>query len=285
MAQPRTVSRHFAFAVVCIVAAPLSFGHVAWGQTAAKGVDASAALAAYDVVSVRPVQPGGKMTKGFEDMPDGIQAGAVTVRILVRNAYGGFTKLPTDDSITGLPDWAKTDAFTVQAKMSAAQMAEFAKLNKAEQEQRREAMLQALLADRFKLKVHREPKQVPDYELVVAKGGPKLKEDVDHNGSTFGTILGNGAFEAHAFSVEDLAGFLQLPIVGLGRIVKDKTGLTGEYSFTLKYAPAQGFPGAADDSLPSIFTAVQEQLGLKLQPGIGTMDVVVADHVERPAEN
>jgi uncharacterized protein (TIGR03435 family) len=114
------------------------------------------------------------------------------------------------------------------------------------------------------------------------------------------TARGPGNFQAQGFTMEGLAGFLGEPFVGTGRIVKDKTGLTGKYSFTLNFA-MQGAPtgppgGAApvaptdpasapDDSLPSIFTALQEQLGLKLQPGTGSLDVVVVYHVERPTVN
>ena len=89
--------------------------------------------------------------------------------------------------MTGLPDWAKSDRFTVLAKMNDAQTAEFAKLSKDEKEQRREVMLLALLADRFKLQVHRETRQVLAYELVVAKGGPKMTEGAtDDPGASMG---------------------------------------------------------------------------------------------------
>src|ERR1035441_8313728 len=155
MAQhgPRTVSRHFAFAAICIVmAARLSFGQTAAGHTATKSDDAAAA--AFDVVSVKPVDPDAKITMvGIEYAPDGIHASHVPVAMLIRVAYGGFMKLPTEDSVSGLPDWGKTEAFDVQAKMSPEQAAEFAKLSKDDQVARLEAMMQALLADRFKLKV------------------------------------------------------------------------------------------------------------------------------------
>ena len=128
MAQhgPRTVSRHFAFVVICIVmAARLSFGQVAAGQTPAKSGDAGA-LAAYDVVSIKPVDPNAKMSMmGLQYTPDGIRAAHSTVSMLIRMAYGGFLKLPTEDCVSGLPDWAKTEFFAVEAKMSGEQTAEF----------------------------------------------------------------------------------------------------------------------------------------------------------------
>jgi uncharacterized protein (TIGR03435 family) len=169
--------RSIGFAAVgALLAAAFAFGQGSAVHPGATGGDASADMVAFDVVSVKPAKPGGPMQRGFYIIPGGIEAGAVTVRILVRNAYGGLRELPTDDSVTGLPNWAKTEIFDVRAKMSEAQMAEFKKLGRDKQEQRLEAMLRTLLADRFKLKVHREPRQVPDYELGVATGGPKLKE-------------------------------------------------------------------------------------------------------------
>jgi uncharacterized protein (TIGR03435 family) len=111
-----------------------------------------------------------------------------------------------------------------------------------------------------------------------------------------------GKVQAQAFSMDQLANFLMQPFTGLGRPVKDKTGLTGKYNFTLNWtpdpgmaplAPSGGLPppappvsGASPDSSgPSIFTALEEQLGLKLQPATGTFDVIVVDRVERPSEN
>jgi uncharacterized protein (TIGR03435 family) len=135
-----------------------------------------AALAAYDVVSVKPVHPDRILFMGVQNQPDGIDGENVTVAMLVQNAYSSAENLPTDDAVTGLPDWAKVDYFSVQAKMNSDQVAAFAKLSKAEQRACRQAMLQALLADRFKVQVHRETRQVLAYELVVAKGGPKMTE-------------------------------------------------------------------------------------------------------------
>jgi uncharacterized protein (TIGR03435 family) len=220
--------------------------------------------------------------------------------MLVQQAYSGSMNFPTEDSIGGLPDWGKAEYFTVEAKMSGDQTAEFRQLSRDGQQQRRAAMLQALLADRFKLKAHRETKQVPDYELVIAKGGPRLNEgDINPNGpkdmngkpiagSSMG-MHGIGNVQAQATSMEQLANFLALPLVGVGRVVKDKTGLTGQYNFALNFAPVLGSaPRPAtdaaplDDSAPSIFVALPQQLGLKLQPGTGTIDVLVIDHVERP---
>jgi uncharacterized protein (TIGR03435 family) len=300
-----------AAASMLLVAAPILLGQ----QNAAGGMgltgpsapgadDASSVLAAYDVVSVKPVEANAKLTIGTQDTSDGLQA-TTTVCWLVRMAYGGFKQLPTEDSVTGCPDWAKTAYFNIQAKMSPEQVVALAKLDKDQQERRREQMLRALLADRFKLTIHREAKQVPDYELVVAKGGSKLKESTgpDPNAPKGadgkplgGFLMKNGQLRAQLITMEQLANSLGGPII-LGRKVTDKTGLTGKYNITLNWLPGSGTgsgslngiamppPTPDDDSAPSIFTALEEQLGLKMQRGTGTVDAVVVDHVERPVAN
>jgi uncharacterized protein (TIGR03435 family) len=286
--------------IICVPAA-------AFAQGDATPV-ATTAPAAFDVVSVKPVDPNNRMVMvGVRNTADGIQSQSVTLAMLVRAAYGGYMKLPTDDSVLGLPDWAKSAFFQVSAKMSDAQLADFAKLDKDAQEQRREEMLRSLLADRFQLKEHRETKQVPDLELVVAKGGPKLKEADTSNmkdpdgrpiqGSVI-RLMGNGKLDAQNAGMAQLANLLiQSFLGGVGRRVADKTGLTGKYNFTLAWssdpgmapAPMGGLPPppppSGDNSAPSIFTALQEQLGLKLQASTGTFDVIVVDHVERPSDN
>jgi uncharacterized protein (TIGR03435 family) len=273
----------------------------------AHGSAGATALAAYDVVSVKAQDPNQKITDiRVENTPDGIHASG-PLGMLLRVAYGSFKELPTDDSVVGLPDWARTQIFNVDAKMSPEQVAAFAKLDKQQQEAAREAMLQALLEDRFQLKIHREPKQVSDYELVVAKGGPKLKEggNPDPNGpkdkdgkplaGSFLMMRKSGQVEAQGLGMESLANFLGQGALGIGRMVKDQTGLAGKYTFTLNWSQDPGMGGGtmdgvlkapaanADENLPSIFTALQEQLGLKLQPGTGTINTVVVEHVERPS--
>jgi uncharacterized protein (TIGR03435 family) len=264
--------------------------------------------AAFDVVSIRVVAPDTRITMlGLRYTPDGIECQSVTVAMLIRAAYGGFVKFPTDDRVTGLPDWAKTENFQLQAKMSEAQAAEFKDLSQDDKDKRRQAMLQAVLADRFQLKAHLESKQAPVYELVPAKGGPKLKEsDTNPDGvkgpdgkpiaGSYLRMYGTGKIAAQAFTMEQLTNFLAQPPVDLGRSVVDKTGLTGKYSFALNWSPEPGLipgtmtglqppPPAADSSGPSIFTALQEQLGLRLQPAAGAIQLIAVDHVERPSEN
>jgi uncharacterized protein (TIGR03435 family) len=175
-------------------------------------------------------------------------------------------------------------------------------------------MLQNLLADRFKLKFHRETREVPVFELVVGKNGSKLKESagpapdygdpatklpspkVDRDGNplpppgviAFRTVNGSpqAAFNAAAESMKDFAAMLAS---SLGRPVLDKTGLPGKYDFLLSWAsePPKGpIPAASDDSGPTMVTAVQEQLGLKLESRKAAVELLVVDHYEKkPTEN
>ena len=147
-------------------------------------------------------------------------------------------------------------------------------------------MLQGLLAERFKLKVHREEKVIPGYALVVAPGGPKMRrvETPTRGGVTSGSITGGRTTIAQI--VASASG-------AVGRPVRDMTGLSGNYEVNLKWTPEDKLLASADntspdpgDPPPSIFTALQEQLGLKLEPRNFSMKIVVVDHVERvPTEN
>jgi uncharacterized protein (TIGR03435 family) len=288
-------------AAVVVLAAQVAFGQVA---ATANAPGAGTALAAYDVVSVKPVHPDRILFMGVQTSPDGIDGENVTVAMLVQSAYGGnWSLLPTDDAVSGLPDWGKSDRFTVMAKMNDAQMAEFAKLSKDEKDHQRAVMLQALLADRFKLQAHRETRQVLGYELVVAKGGPKFTDKTDAdtpvgpNGrplpNSMRIVPSNGGSEVivQNYTMEQLAMLLS-GNTGVDHRVADKTGVTGKHNYTLTFALPQGVgqaggptDAAAPDPAPTLFNALEDQLGLHLQRGTEMVDVVVVDHVERPAAN
>ena len=169
-------------------------------------------------------------------------------------------------------------------------------------------MLQALLADRFQLKAHRETRELPIYALVIAKNGPKLQESQIENGPFIRFGMGQLTFQGVAMSF--LANMLSQPMLA-GRVVQDRTGLKGKYDFKLEWMPdvaqiqrfraggggygtmsAQplGPPAAGGDagpepSGPSIFAVLPEQLGLKLEPLKGQVEVLVIDHAEKPTEN
>lgn len=143
-------------------------------------------------------------------------------------------------------------------------------------------MLQALLAERFRLKVHWEDREMPVYALIVGKGGPKLKESAADTSTFLGGVNGRNQYiQAKKMTMDDLAR--NLDFLGVDRPVIDRTGLAGRYDIRLEATPS-----LRRDSEPgelSIFTAVQEQLGLKLEPQRAKVEVLVVDHVEKPSAN
>jgi uncharacterized protein (TIGR03435 family) len=276
-----------------------------WGQggTAPSGTVPPATtedvkVPAFDVVSVKPNKSGnGGMRIMFNS--DGYSATNVSPKLLIQVAYG-----IREDLISGAPNWADSSRYDFDAKVAGPDVDALKKLNP---EQRR-SMLQPALADRFKLKVHTETKQLPVFELVIAKGGSKLKEAAPGDAYTNGIKgpdgvgrggmmrMGRGQLTGQAVPIGNLVNMLSQQ---LHQTVIDKTGLTGKYDLELNWTPDQGsdpmFKGtdgaparadtAPDASGPSIFTAVQEQLGLKLQSTKGPVETLVVDHIEIPSEN
>ena len=152
-------------------------------------------------------------------------------------------------------------------------------------------MAQKLLEDRFQLKFHREQRVMAVYVLEVAKGGPKLKA-ADANSVENSGCEHLGVCNFHKRTLANFARFMQFVVTD--KPVVDKTGVTGEFDFTLKWMPDEsqfngmGFRVPVPDGtapLPGLFTAIQEQLGLKLEPQKIPAEVLVIDHVERPSEN
>jgi len=165
-------------------------------------------------------------------------------------------------------------------------------------------MLQALLEDRFRLKIHRETREVPVYELTVAKGGLKVPRfaagsctPIDWNRPLpdqiqsqaekhcVDRVTGRGANAILQLDGIGVAALIKIFLSRLDRPVIDKTGLTGLFDFHLEYAPGQAGPDGSDPVDMSIFSALQQQLGLKLTPAKGPGELLVIDHVERPSEN
>lgn len=180
------------------------------------------------------------------------------------------------------PAWLQTAGFTVMAKVPAGATREDI-----------QPMLQRLLAERFRLTLHREMRYAPVYELVVAKGGPKLSpaQDLDAGGGSFQTVKGNPNWQATNQTAKGIAEFfarfLDCPLI-------DSTGLTGHYDFTLYWAaeypmvrigPATG-SSEPPEPAPTIFQALPDQLGLRLRAARQQIPLVVIDAVDKsPAEN
>ncbi len=259
----------------------------------------------YEVASIKPNRSDGERIALYYT-PNGFIAANVTLRVLIRFAYG-----PVEENrILGGPDWLTSEKYDIQAKVDSSIADELQKLSPVQLRLQRQRMLQALLADRFKLTVNRETRELPVYALIIGKNGPKLKEskpsDTYTNGLRGpdgsggpGLYAGNvGLLTGQGVSMATLANVLSRQ---LGRVVLDKTGITGNYDFELRWNPDQSqlsmLTGAdngrqsidgtpANDSFgPSIFDAVQEQLGLKLESQKAPIEVIVIDHVGKPSEN
>ncbi len=248
---------------------------------------------------------GGRGGSPMDASPDRLILPCLPVRLFMQMAYIDFAngKYRSEPNlrIEGGPDWisSQTERYTINAKADSA----------VSQVTIHGAMLQALLEDRFKLKLHRETREIPLYALTVAKGGLKLKnwepgsctvrdimlypaqqlQDGQPQFCRTGTMIGSKkmTLEAQGVTMAELAQRLN----GSGRPVIDKTGMTGRYDIHLEFAPAEGFvnvpPGVEQpdfSAAQSIFTAL-EDLGLKLESTKGGRDFLVIDHIERPTEN
>jgi bla regulator protein BlaR1 len=207
------------------------------------------------------------------------------IELLIGAAYG----LPLSSSarILGGPDWIRneSDRYEVTGKIDDTHYAAIQKMSPAQQQEQVSLMEQSLLADRFKFRAHIETREMPEYALVVAKGGSELERAQDDARSQL-SFVQNGReneLRATAVPVEELARsrFLRMD----KRQILDRTGLQGRFNFTLKFTVADVGAIGDDSNAPQLPTALQEQLGLKLVPGNGPVEVVVIDHIERPSEN
>ena len=179
---------------------------------------------------------------------------------------------------SGGPDWA-----TGPMDQNSYDIVAQAEGEQALTQARARQLLQLVLADRFQLKTHREKKEMPVYGLVIGKGGPKFKESApDSKGATVGRVTPTTI--TSTFSQQRLDLLVRLLSSSADRPVLDQTGLTGLYDFKLEYArdPAAV---SSDTAAPSIFTAIQEQLGLKLESQMAPIEITIVDHAERPTAN
>jgi bla regulator protein BlaR1 len=217
--------------------------------------------------------------------------------MLAAFAYGPTEPQLGDHGFGGAPKWANSDLYDLIAKVSDADAEGLRKLGPDQRAQMLSLMLRTLLTDRFRLAVHKESREVLSYDLVIAKGGVKLKEGKsDDPDLPNGALrITNGRITGAGISMARLAGALT------GQVkhpVADGTGLKGTYDFSLNWQPEEEFgQGAVTENMqpalppsnapsgPAIFTALQEQLGLRLQSKEGNANIIIVDHVARPSEN
>ena len=244
---------------------------------------------AFEVASVKPSNPD---PNGFsiQTIPgEGLRATNVPLKTLITYAYD-----IRDYQLSGDPRWIGEERYDISARTARGNTA-FGEagpktLNDSQRkiyEDRTRERVRSLLAERFGLMIHHASQEQTVYFLTVAKGGPKMKSVVPEPGARQGMSgSGRGHTQAYAVTSEMTAAYLARVT---GRIVVDKTGLDGKYDWTLDWAPDA--PTANDDGAgappagPTIFTAVQEQLGLRLESGKAPVDKIVIDRVNRPTEN
>jgi len=254
--------------------------------------------AEFDVVSIKrsPANAGGG---GMRTLPDGT---SIMTNVAIRQFINSAAPVPVRE-VRGLPEWAEQEHYDVTARPPEG----------STREQRAE-MWQTLFADRMKLVAHVEEVERDTFALVVARSdgrlGPQLKKstldcsprppgsappsapppdtfDPQSALNRCGGLFGQGVIVSGGMKMDQLV----LSLSGLaGRLVNNRTGLEGDYAFTLKFSRPQPPRGASaeaplPDDAPEFFTALQEQLGLKLQPEKTMVPVLVIDHIERPSEN
>ena len=282
----RPVSKKFRryLRAVALLTAVLAAASTIYAQTPAPQLE---------VATVKPSDPAKEHLGLYWRQPDGFKCEGTTLRGLIGNAYS------VPSSVKGLvqagPAWMLSDAFDVQVKVDAATAERWSKLAQQPVDEERRTVLRELLAERFHLKLHREMREMPAFVLTVAKSGPKLQSPVTEKDLQAGVpqsrinFLGRGHWQGHFALLSNLSRSLTGQPEAEGRPVVDKTGLTGQYDFTLRWTPFD--PGSAaaptdpGDQWPSLFTALEEQLGLKLTPAKEQIEVIVIDSAEKPSEN
>jgi uncharacterized protein (TIGR03435 family) len=284
-----------AFLAVAAIAAPLTWEAPEGRAQPTTGV--AAAHPAFEVASVKLNQncSGDRQDEQFS--PGRVSVTCITLPNLIHAAYGTFANGPNPNPnrlpLFGAPDWARSSRYNITAKAR----------GDAPMDQMFGPMLQVLLEDRFKLRVHRETRELPVYTMTVAKGGLKIRPykegscvpvDLNHADQPSPNWCGRMTGRVNGLLVNDDAYGMSMAEIAsrflanrLDRPVMDKTGIAGLFDAHLEFSRSNtagpDSPTEPDPAAPSMFTAVQEQLGLKLSPDKGPVEVLVIDHVERPS--
>jgi uncharacterized protein (TIGR03435 family) len=240
---------------------------------------AADAPAVFEVATIKPSVPD-RPGKVFTVKGRQVITINTTTSDLITFAYDLHAK-----QIVGGPPWMESEKYDVNGQPEGQGEPSRVQLS---------GMIRKLLEDRFKFTFHREKRELSVYAITVAPGGPKLtKNDTNPNGLPGLFFKGLGTLPAQNATMGDFAGVMQTAV--LDRPVVDKTGLQGRFDFTLRWTPDEtqfaGLgvrvppPSNDPDAPPGLFTAFQEQLGLKLESTKAPVDVLVVDRVERPSEN
>jgi uncharacterized protein (TIGR03435 family) len=294
-----------AFAIAALMG-PVVFGLLSTPQVRAQAPQKTGApvTASFEVASIKP-NHSAEMIISIGFQPGRFIATGIPVKHLITLAYN-----VKDFQVTGGPGWIDSEKYDIEAKEPDSVTQELDKLPFDQKRELSGSLLQSLLAERFQLKLSHQTRELPVYALVVAKNGLKLHEAKSDDNSFHGIKGPEGPGQQQMMRREPGALIAQgVPMASvahllselLGRDVLDQTGLKGNFDFTLKWAPDPSQPGMTmgpggagpgpdnppppDSSGPSIFSALQEQLGLKLESTKGPVEMLVIEHVERPSEN
>lgn len=296
--------RGFLFLTVAwaAVAAPRAISQdVAAPHTLDKNAPSTRAMA-FDAVSIRPSKADEPLNMQW-GLPDMYRVNHLPLLATIVMAYFSPQVLMSPgikDRFLGVPPWAMNDSYDIEAKVAPADVAEWqrqASLAETEkpgsQREMLHSMLQSLLAERCKLVVHRTTTELPTYALVVSKHGPKLQETKPGEmppadgqllaGGEGGMIVpykGGETLKVIFFRTSMASLAAELSMLGAGRPILDKTGLTGKYDFALLKRDTDE---TSDPTPPSIWDL--EAVGLKLVPARAPMETIVIDHIEKPSEN
>jgi len=228
----------------------------------------------FEVVSIRPSAPDAQRWS-YKEEPDRVTLTA-TASTLVANAYGKDLS-----NVVGGPGWIEADYYDVNASFTDATRVRLAALSRNERVNAILRMLQPVMEQRFGLKIHHELRQVPAYALLVNRTGPKFRR-APAAATQDEARLGDASYNGHLWTVRrEPMSFLALQlsrVPEVGRVVVDQTGLAGEYTWNFDWS-AKTHPDE------SVFTAITEQLGLKLEPTRTPVDFVVIDDIQRPSAN
>lgn len=226
----------------------------------------------WDVVTVRPSDPNGQFG-GYQVEGRNVLIRRKTVQSMLLYAYALHKS-----QLTNAPDWIRTELWDAKG---------YADVPGQPNREQMQALVRKLLAERFGLVMHMEKRMSSVYMLTVAKGGAKMAASKgDPNGLSNENDRENGGLEtmhAENLSMGELAGLLMR--IALDRPAVDQTGLKGRYDFELRWTTDDAVTSAPTDAPPGLFTALPEQLGLRLEPVKAMADVLVVDKVERPGAN
>jgi len=280
-----------AAAAILAVAAPIMAGvlHATPNRAPSQAQTTITTTPAYTIAPNKP--GGGSVTLMFG--PDEFISKNASLQQVIRAAYG-----VEDDRISGAPDWLSSEKYDVEVKEGSSGVDDPRKLNVDLSVSEQKHMLQALLADRLRLALHRETRDLTVYALVIAKNGPKLQESEPgdsyrngHKGPDGVSRPGGIHFEGQKLIAQGVPVGAMLFHLSrqLHRTVLDETALSGTYDFTLRLP--DGVPLGIDNPAPpesyepAVSIAIDRQLGLKLEPKKVSLEVLVIDHVEKPLRN